>query len=108
MKIITVKNLSKIYTTYKRGSGFRETMKSFFKREKVIVKAVDDVSFEVEEGSICGILGPNGAGKSTTIKMLCGTLYPTSGTIDALNCSPYANRKKYVGKIGAVFGQRSQ
>lgn len=108
MKIIKVQNLCKTYTTYTRGSGIKETFKSFFKREKVIVKAVDNISFEVEEGSVCGILGPNGAGKSTTIKMLCGALYPTSGVIESLGCSPYTNRKKYVGKIGAVFGQRSQ
>jgi len=107
-KIIKVDELTKIYTTYQRGSGLRETLQSFFKREKVVVKAVDNISFNVEEGSICGILGPNGAGKSTTIKMLCGTLFPTSGNIQSLNCSPYANRKKYVAKIGAVFGQRSQ
>jgi len=106
--IIKVENLSKIYTTYKRGSSLGETVRSFFKREKVIVRAVDGVSFNVEEGSICGILGPNGAGKSTTIKMLCGALYPTTGEIHALNFKPYADRKKYVREIGAVFGQRSQ
>jgi len=94
--------------TYKRGSGFRETVKSIFKREKVEVSAVDGVSFEVERGSICGLLGPNGAGKSTTIKMLCGALFPTSGEIEVMGFKPYADRKKYVGKIGAVFGQRSQ
>ena len=108
MKIIQVKNLKKTYTTYKRGSGFRAVMKSFFKREKVIINAVNDVSFKVETGSICGILGPNGAGKSTTIKMLCGTLFPTSGEIVSMGFSPYVNRKKYVREIGAVFGQRSQ
>jgi len=108
MKIINVQNLSKTYTTYKRGSGLRDMVKSFFKREKVIVKAVDDVSFSVEEGAICGLLGPNGAGKSTTIKMLCGALYPTSGEIEAMNFRPYADRKRYVREIGAVFGQRSQ
>jgi ABC-2 type transport system ATP-binding protein len=42
--------------------------------------AVDDVSFEVEEGRIFGFLGANGAGKSTTIKMLCGLLSSSSGT----------------------------
>jgi ABC-2 type transport system ATP-binding protein len=40
--------------------------------------------------------------------MLCGALYPTSGKIDSLGFSPSADRKKYVRKIGAVFGQRSQ
>jgi len=108
MKIIEVSNLCKTYTTYKRGSGLRETAMNFFSRKKVIVKAVDNVSFTVEEGAICGILGPNGAGKSTTIKMLCGALYPTSGEIEALGFRPYADRKKYVREIGAVFGQRSQ
>lgn len=41
--------------------------------------AVDDISFEIEQGEIFGLLGPNGAGKSTTFKMLCGLLAPTSG-----------------------------
>ena len=108
MDIIKVENLTKTYTTYKRGSGFGETLKGLFVREKVIVNAVDGISFAVKRGSICGLLGPNGAGKSTTIKMLCGTLYPTGGVITSLGLSPYGNRKKYVSKIGAVFGQRSQ
>ena len=43
--------------------------------------AVDDISFEVEAGSIFAFLGPNGAGKTTTIKMLTTLLHPTSGTL---------------------------
>src|SRR6187431_214532 len=42
--------------------------------------AVDDLTFEVQQGAIFGFLGSNGAGKSTTIRMLCGLLEPTSGT----------------------------
>lgn len=105
---ITVENLVKSYKTYKRGSGFRETLKSFVKREPVTVMAVDNISFSIEKGTICGILGPNGAGKSTTIKMLCGALYPSSGTIDVMGYSPARDRMKYVQRIGAVFGQKSQ
>lgn len=108
MAVITVDNLVKSYKTYKRGSGFKESLKSFFHREVVLINAVDGISFEIEQGTICGILGPNGAGKSTTIKMLCGALYPTSGTIDVMGYSPAKDRAKYVKKIGAVFGQRSQ
>lgn len=108
MTAIKVENLVKSYTTYKRGSGFKETVKSFFKRERVNINAVDGISFEIEKGTICGILGPNGAGKSTTIKMLCGALYPTSGNIDVMGYSPARDRVKYVQKIGAVFGQKSQ
>jgi ABC-2 type transport system ATP-binding protein len=43
--------------------------------------AVDDLSLEIRSGELFGFLGPNGAGKTTTIKMMCGLLRPTSGTI---------------------------
>lgn len=60
MNIIEVKELSKSYKDF---------------------KAVDNISFNVEQGRIYGILGPNGAGKSTTIKMIAGLLGKDSGTI---------------------------
>jgi ABC-2 type transport system ATP-binding protein len=44
-------------------------------------KAVDDVSFKVARGEIFGFLGANGAGKTTTIRVLCGLLHPSSGTV---------------------------
>ena len=43
--------------------------------------AVDDISFEVEEGIVYGLLGPNGAGKSTTMNILTGYLSASSGTV---------------------------
>ncbi|AIQ17211.1 ABC transporter [Paenibacillus sp. FSL H7-0357] len=108
MPVIDVKHLTKTYKTYKRGAGMGQTFKSFFQREEVVVNAVNDISFAIGQGEICGILGPNGAGKSTAIKMLCGALFPTSGEIQVLGYSPARDRKRYVGKIGAVFGQKSQ
>ena len=45
------------------------------------VKAVDDISFSVKKGSICGILGPNGSGKTTTIKSICNLIIPDNGKI---------------------------
>ncbi len=45
------------------------------------IRAVDDVSFHVNEGEIYGLLGPNGAGKTTTISMVCGLLRPDAGEI---------------------------
>src|SRR3954451_2952638 len=44
-------------------------------------KAVDDISFTIDEGSIFGLLGPNGAGKTTLLRMITGIFYPDEGTI---------------------------
>lgn len=46
--------------------------------------AVDNLSFDVASGAICGVVGPNGAGKSTTFRTVCGLLRPTSGTVAVL------------------------
>lgn len=43
--------------------------------------AVDDVSFQIPKGAIFGFLGPNGSGKSTTLRILCGVLHPTTGSV---------------------------
>ena len=43
--------------------------------------AVDDLSFEVEDGVVTGFLGPNGAGKSTTMRMIIGLDHPSGGTV---------------------------
>ena len=43
------------------------------------VLAVDDLSFAVERGQVCGLLGPNGAGKTTCLRVLLGLIYPTAG-----------------------------
>lgn len=48
--------------------------------------AVDNIDLQVREGEFFGFLGPNGAGKSTTIKMLCGLLRPTAGTVQVAGC----------------------
>ena len=45
------------------------------------ITAVDDVSFDVEEGTLTGLIGPNGAGKSTTFNLITGMLDPTEGTV---------------------------
>lgn len=107
MEIITVKNLCKDYkyNVKNENKGF---LYNLFNSKEKIVKAVNDVTFSVEEGETIAFIGPNGAGKSTTIKMLTGILYPTSGEIKIYGLTPIKDRDKLAYKIGTVFGQRSQ
>lgn len=71
------------------------------------ITAVNDVSFEVEEGAIFGFLGPNGAGKTTTINILCTLLSPTSGKayINGYDCD--RESPKVRSAIGIVFQDSS-
>ncbi len=66
-------------------------------------KAVDDISFEVEEGSIFAFLGPNGAGKSTTINTLCTIFEKTSGTLLIDGKDVTTNKSDVRAAIGVVF-----
>jgi len=97
-KIIKVKNLSKTFETkVKNEHG---------KKEKILLTAVDNVSFDISKGEIIGFIGPNGAGKSTTIKMLTGILYPSCGDAKVLDFVPWKDRKKMAYEIATVFGQK--
>lgn len=106
--MIKVENLSKEFKSNKKYPGFKGAVKSFFSREYIIKKAVDNISFEIEDGEIVGYIGANGAGKSTTIKMMTGILSPSSGTISINGLIPYEDREKNAKDIGVVFGQRTQ
>ncbi len=108
MKIIEVNNLSKVFIIKKKYKGKERWKNLFKKKEKTIKKAVDNISFSIEEGESIAFIGPNGAGKSTTIKMLTGILYPTEGTIRVLNLNPSKDRVKLSYNIGTVFGQKEQ
>jgi ABC-2 type transport system ATP-binding protein len=65
--------------------------------------AVNDVSFDVEEGEIFAFLGPNGAGKTTTIKMLTTLLKPTSGGIELDGLNPEEKQHEVRKRFGIVF-----
>ena len=66
------------------------------------VVAVDDLSFEVADGTVTGFLGPNGAGKSTTLRMLVGLLRPTSGRA-LVTGVPYPTLSQPLRTVGAAL-----
>lgn len=106
--MIEVNNVKRYYKVAKRKEGIENSLKHLLRREYVVKKAVDDISFTIKKGEIVGFIGPNGAGKSTTIKMLSGILYPDDGSVIIDGFVPYKQRKQYVKNIGVVFGQKSQ
>ena len=106
--IIEVNGLIKDFKVVKKEKGLSGAFKSLFRSEKKIVRAVDNISFNIEYGETVGYIGPNGAGKSTTIKMMSGILQPTSGVVLIDGINPHKERKKVVRKLGVVFGQRTQ
>lgn len=108
MNGIHINNVTKHYRVLKRREGLGGAVRDLFSRNYETVKAVDSISLVIEPGELVGFIGPNGAGKSTTIKMLSGVLEPTSGIIEVDGFVPYRQRRRYVERIGIVFGQRTQ
>ena len=108
MTVISVANLCKTFKVKEKEQGFKGSIKSIMHPTYKNVTAVDNISFNVEEGEMIAFIGPNGAGKSTTIKMLTGILYPDSGSIEVLGINPMKARKKLAYEIGTVFGQKEQ
>ena len=89
--VIRVDNLEKTY-----GSGADA------------VTAVDDVSFEISQGTIVGLLGPNGAGKTTTIKSMLGLIIPDSGSVSICGVDVAENPKHAHSHVGAMLeGERN-
>ena len=72
------------------------------------LKAVSNLSFQMEEGKITGMIGPNGAGKSTTFNMICGYYPASEGRIyyrgkDITNCKPYEYAKMGIARTFQIM-----
>ncbi|KKS30911.1 MAG: ABC transporter related protein [Candidatus Amesbacteria bacterium GW2011_GWA2_42_12] len=106
--VISVKNLKKHYKVYKKEPGLSGSLKALFSRTYETVKAVDDISFEIEQGELIGFIGPNGAGKTTTLKVLSGLLYPTSGEVSVLGYNPWDRKPAFQKQFSLVMGQKNQ
>lgn len=106
--IIVADNITKEYKVTVPQKGFLGAIKTLFSPEKKITRALNGVTFTVDENEILGFLGPNGAGKSTMVKILTGILTPTSGYASVSGIIPYSNPKQNAHQIGVVFGQRSR
>ncbi len=107
MSQVEVRQLVKEYKRRKNSQKLGQALRSMFAPDYEVLRAVDRVDFSIEKGEAVGYVGPNGSGKSTTIKMLCGILKPTEGSVRINGLDPFQERVRNSKEIGVVFGNRS-
>ena len=107
MLAIELRGLTKTFRTYRKERGVRGAIKGLFSRKYVETHAVENVSFQIQEGDFVGFLGPNGAGKTTTLKMLSGLLYPTGGAANVLGFVPWERKDAMKRQISLLMGQKN-
>jgi ABC-2 type transport system ATP-binding protein len=108
MPQIELNGISKTFKISERPEGRFGVFRGAFVRKTKIINALDEISFNIDEGELVGYIGPNGAGKSTTVKVMSGILTPEGGSCRIMNRIPWKDRVAHVSHIGVVFGQRSQ
>ena len=105
---VVVDRLEKIFDVPERDPGLLAATKGLVKRKTREVRAVDAISFTVDQGEVVGFLGPNGAGKTTTLKMLSGLLHPSGGDAHVLGHVPAKRQRAFLSRITLVMGNRNQ
>lgn len=105
---LDIDRVKKEYCQWKREGTIGGTLINLIKPEKKIIKALDEVSFQVGKGEFLAYAGENGAGKSTTIKIMSGIIAPTSGSVKVLGMDPQKKRVELMKKVGILFGQRTE
>jgi ABC-2 type transport system ATP-binding protein len=97
---IQIKNLSKTYSIY-----YRE---SFFKSNLIEKPSLTNINLEIKKGEQIALIGPNGSGKSTLIKLLSGTLQPSSGSVSIFGLDAFRDRELLQKKIAIFWGGSQQ
>jgi ABC-2 type transport system ATP-binding protein len=106
--VVELSDVWKVYRQRARSARLTDIVHNLIRPEVRRVEALRGIDLTVRRGEVVAYAGPNGAGKSTTIKLLSGLLAPDTGRVRALGMDPVHDRVGYVGRIGVVFGQRTE
>ena len=99
MAQISLNEISKTFKVEERLEGKLGIIRGALVRKTKEIKALDSISFEINEGELVGYIGPNGAGKSTTVKVMSGILTPESGRCEIMGRTPWKDRLNHVSQI---------
>jgi ABC-2 type transport system ATP-binding protein len=106
--VVNLSGVSKTFFQRQRSERLQDVFRHLFSPSIRKVQALQRINLQIRRGEIVAYAGPNGAGKSTTVKLLSSLLAPDAGTVRVLGMDPIRDRRRYVGRIGVVFGQRTE
>lgn len=106
--VVEMEGVCKTFEQKQRSEKLRDAFRNLLHPQIRVVRALRQVDLSIRQGEIVAYAGPNGAGKSTTVKLLSGILAPDAGRMRVLGLDPLRDRLRYVGRIGVVFGQRTE
>jgi ABC-2 type transport system ATP-binding protein len=106
--VVEVSGVWKTYYQTQRAERLSEVLRNLVRPKIRKVEALRGIDLRIRRGEVVAYAGPNGAGKSTTVKLLSSLLAPDAGTVRSLGMDPVRDRVRYVGRIGVVFGQRTE
>lgn len=106
--VVELRGVWKVYTQRQRSAHLGDIWRTLWRPRIRRVEALRGIDLTVQRGEVVAYAGPNGAGKSTTVKLLASLLAPDAGTVRVLGMDPVRERVRYVGRIGVVFGQRTE
>jgi viologen exporter family transport system ATP-binding protein len=106
--VVELASVSKTFRQKQRSERIGDVFRQLFRPTIRKIQALQNIDLRIRRGETVAYAGPNGAGKSTTIKLLSSLLAPDAGTVRVLGMDPIRDRARYVGRIGVVFGQRTE
>ncbi len=108
MNAIEIQGLTRVYKSYKKAEGVKNSLRGFFNRQVIEKVALSPTTLTIPEGQIVGLVGANGAGKTTLLKILSGLIHPSAGEAKVLGAIPWERDNDFLRQISILLGQKNQ